>query len=741
MIQTRTFMILLTIALVMTPEISALDWMDESFQAESWQTGPAPLGHNDESVVTEITPGRPTYYFRTLFDLPSPDDLLLDTLWVRVFTTHGIIIYAHGMDSGRSASLPQGALDYTETAAFPSNTPQDFDISWMLTDCELGLTDSLRSIALELHRIDGDFNCLSFDAAVMGSRGSQEYTLMPPGSLWHYYPLTDRPIDNPPEKIGLIRKPLAGIPEICRPNDSLSITCVPQPDMDRWRFYLINARHVMDLGVPKTITESPMGSILELMLPQNCVPGTYDILAAGPVDYAEKASHSVTILPPGDDLSAVHITDSHIPFRGDYARHNYEDLINTISSINTMGPDIVFHTGDGYNEGNGKSQAELFAASLQLFDMGILYISGNHELGEWCGDGTSRKYYWDNFGWPELNPQHPDHWGIRTRDFVLDIGPISIVGLETWVNYTNYWLNHYGRVSLLPQQINWLKDTTQSRQDQYLICLYHHDFGEQLHYELTDNGFDLGLSGHTHSEDQELAGETLLLKTPATYNQSQPIRWLRIEDGQLKQYPLLSRYPLTRRLDFDPQLGHYSVELTIRNREYALLEGLKSWIAMPPDSEYTTEGPGLLGKWSTSTCQLIGFEYDLQGLQEQVFSIKPSYPLTNISAWLDPSTLFCLAGESVGVHARISSREVSQTIRLFIALKVENEYFFWPDWTEDIRYFDMHIATGRNNDIEILNFKWPNLPVMGENFDLLIVAFNPYTGEAITPLYNTTLYY
>ncbi len=179
----------------------------------------------------------------------------------------------------------------------------------------------------------------------------------------------------------------------------------------------------------------------------------------------------------------------------------------------------------------------------------------------------------------------------------------------------------------------------------------------------------------------------------------------------------------------------------MRNREYTRLDGLKYWIEMPPDAEYAAVGPGLLGRWETTSCTLFGFEYDIEGRQEQHFTIRTTTPDRNITARLDSSTLFCIAGEPLKVHAKLASRDQSRTIRLFVALKVGESYFFWPEWTGDIQYFDLHVTTDRVTTLDILDLIWPDLAVVGESFQLLTVAVDPFSGELLTPLNTIILHY
>ncbi len=208
--------------------------------------------------------------------------------------------------------------------------------------------------------------------------------------------------------------------------------------------------------------------MLCLSCPRHFVPDTYDLVMFAPGEGGAAfdqvmafSPRSVAVLAAIDSsVSIVHISDSHLPYRGSYNPDTAQPLQRIWDGLPELQPDLVIHTGDGYNEGNFRDGAELFHKFVEECPSPILYISGNHELGEWCGSGTSREHYWDFFGWPQMDPRQPDHWTGSTRDYVIDAGSVSFVCLETWTSYSSYWYDWYSYQSPTYAQIEWLRGVT-----------------------------------------------------------------------------------------------------------------------------------------------------------------------------------------------------------------------------------------------------------------------------------------
>lgn len=103
-------------------------WQATDFDDNGWSAGPAMLGFDEDEVVTEITQGYVTYYFRTNFTLnESPDSLSM--LELRVNFDDGFVAYINGQEVIRG-SMPSGPITYdTYATSHESGDFETYDIS------------------------------------------------------------------------------------------------------------------------------------------------------------------------------------------------------------------------------------------------------------------------------------------------------------------------------------------------------------------------------------------------------------------------------------------------------------------------------------------------------------------------------------------------------------------------------------------------------------------------------------
>jgi predicted MPP superfamily phosphohydrolase len=724
--------------------VSALTWSDESYLALDWPDRLAPLGFGLPDVLTEIEPGGTTYYFRTLFYLPSDEDYAFDTLELTVFCSDGVVVYVHSSESGRSPSLPEGPLDADTKASEPDpDGVQVFDASWLLTNCENGWGGELRSVAVEVHRVNPEDPVFSFDAQLIGYESGLPVTLLTVPSKWRYSDSGEAPVVVHVPAVGKILQPITGLPRILTSDQVLQIRVDYDPAIESWQVFLASDRIFLPLGQPDIISYEDGDVIVDMNLPVDAPPGTYDLQVLLPDKNWMDVPACVSILPSlSDELSAVHITDSHVPFRGGYRPYNYEVLLDVIDGVNKLQPDIVIHTGDGYNEGNNRDQAELFASMLPLIDAPVFYVPGNHELGEWCGTGSSRYNYWEFFGWDRLNPESPDPYPHRTRDVVVDAGSISLFFMESWVNYTDFWWQYYAMASFLDRQIDWLTEEAALRMNQnYLVACYHHDFADQMYGVLPDLKVSLSLSGHTHNHAEETYHGVLFLKTAATYGNAEPIRWLRFEDGNLDSYPIVHMNPISLEIVPEDTSKSYAVDLNSRCWESDPLNGLKAWVKMPPDSDYSVTGGDLLGTWDLPGAALLGIEYDLDAWGTTHIEIRPKDTLPNLSFWLSPSQPVYESGDMFDLSYYLTARSAPESVIAYVALYAGGQYYFWPDWTTDPEGVPINVPATGESDVSVLHFEWPDIPKQGLPLTFYAILVSPDTGQILTPLSTVILYY
>jgi predicted phosphodiesterase len=733
----RIFSSVLLCLLAFSIPASALEWSDESFPVSAWPKGPGPLGFGSPNARTTLPAGHYSYYFRTLFFLPSSEETPLDQLKITIHCSEGVIVTIHNTETGRSASLPPGDLPYNQAASFyDEDGLQEFDFTWLLSACENGLRDNFRTVAVEIHRVDPAAAEFLFDAEITGIDGITSYQLLPLQSSWSYFDQLSAPGTIPVKYLDKILFPMTGMPAIKAPGGDLLARCTSTVDPLRTRFLLAGANAAYMLE-PISYERLVSGDLnITSRLPGDAVPGTYDLAILDENGIADRAYRAVAVLPALDgNLSAIHMTDSHLPWRGWWSPDNTGLLLDALAGIDAMGADIVIHTGDIYNESNALDQAEMAHHLLENVDFPVLYVTGNHELGEWCGDGSSRIHSWELFGWPRLNPERDDHYAERTRDYTVDIGPLSFIFLESWVNYTDYWRNYYHTVSFLYEQLQWLQNEALVRQNQSeLVLCYHEDFDDELWGLLPGLGVDLALSGHTHTASEETDSGVLYLKTGATYSDPRPLRWLRFENGTLTQYPILAANAIEASLPGYVPGQSYELAIQVENHDYRDLYGLKKWLLMAPDARYAIEGGEKIGEWPAIGGKWVGIEYEIGGFSSKTIEVRPDAGLPNLSFYLTASRPVCYAGEEFRLSANLVERHYEHPVSVYVALEIDGIFFFWPGWSAAPEDLTFTLPAGEYHDIEILDFTWPDSTLMGMVMRFYGILVDPGSGLPLTPM-------
>ncbi|GEM_PF-5242982 len=726
--------LVLTLILISTPTPGfSLHWHEESYPAGDWQSGPSPLGFETD-VATTIQAGHVTYCFRTLLSIPDEYDLPIDRLYVTIHSTDGVIVFFHGVEIGRSASLPQGDLDPALPAAFPHETGiQTFDASPVLNACDKGLDGNFRSIAVEVHRAAPAEAIFRFDAEGRAMSEGAAIFLLESGDTWAFDDSGQPPGPIPVAPIRNVMLPVRGMPVIAAPLDRIDIHTRPDifPAMIAC---LIENRSAADLlTATRTGTDPRNLDVYSIDLPGHLPDGAYDLTILDP-EHPETVPGGITLISDthSGDLTVLHVTDSHIPFRGEYAPDNSREFQDVIDASRFMNPDLVIHTGDGYTEGDSSDQAELFCEMIRGFTSGFCYTPGNHELGEWCGSGDGRRNMWPSFGWPDLDPSQPGHWDASTRDWVFDLGPLSFLFMESWVHYTDCWEGYYPDTSFTEEQMAWLRYQAQIREDQASVILsYHHDFDDQLWSTLPDLGVDLTLSGHTHQSSVDTSGGVLYLKTAATYGSSRPMRWLRFDDGRLSQYPDMSATAVS--VDETPVSTGTEDEilLSARNRESTPIEGLKYRVRMRPAVDYRCTGADITGQWDIPGYRLVEIQYSLDARETRAIEILPQSTSRNLVLFLQPSAPVFHGDSSAAVRLNLAARWIPVDMRLFIALEADGRFYFWPTWSETPESIDFRLPVGSYFDVPLFDLEWPIPDVSGNRLRFHAVVLDPGTGSVI----------
>lgn len=767
------FVIAMVLGLVLVSTGTAMTWHQGSYNDSDWSTGYAPLGFND-TVTTETPAGHSTYYFRNLFYLPSTSDpamaalrelSYLDStderemteLRITVTTSAGVIVMFHSQEAGRSAWLPPGDLPYDFTAEPTTSVEtQTFDLTDILFACDNGIGSNYRSVTVEVHQPE-NADSLWFDAMLEAKISGSWEPVIEDGSRWSYWPEPSAPPATREPVIDTIYHPLAGLPELLSPGDHFQTIVDNTLSIDDSIFLVSSPESTRLISDPATGAPDEKGQTILLNLPEDIAPGTYTLqivssnpfpLPGEPLQNVYEARAAVGVLPAEDtEITLIHISDSHVPYRGSYNPDNTAELQQIWDELPDLLPDVVIHTGDGYNEGNFRDQAEQFRNMLDSCSVPVVYVSGNHELGEWCGDGSSREHYWDFFGWPRLDPRRDDHLTSKYRDFIVDVGDLSLVGIETWVSYTDYWRQWYISSSISYAQAQWMVSAAADRPDQTLVACYHHDFDGTLESQLLADRYQYGLSGHTHRDDEYTFGPvTTCLKVAATYGSSQPMRRLQFSNGELVGNELLRSNPVD--IMVDPPMDQFAKRrtVTIRNKHNGPLKGHKAKIPMIPGLDYTVLGTAdtrKLGQWDGNDRTWVWLSNDLETFEQREIDILPAATeQPDCHVVFDVVSPVFRAGEHNSIGASLINYGQSNMVQPYIAMEVSGLFFFWPDWSETPSVQRMFLNRDQVMPVEVLSLTWPTeLALYGETVTFWGVIIDDGSGELISPITQTEMIY
>lgn len=743
-----------------TPAARAMDWRQGAYDDTRWPSGYAPLGFDDPSVETDITAGRPTYYFRKLFMLPSTYEPAMTALRLTVHTGDGVIVSFHGTEAGRSAWLPPGDLPYDCTGSFtdPSGE-QVFDLTDILFQCENSIGNNWRTVTVETHRHSPDAS-FRFDAVMEARFNGVWQEVIAPGSRWAYCPDPSTPDRTTEPVLNALRYPLCGLPEVTTPGGRIHMIIDIDSDMNPFIAnppvaILSSSRNTILLPPPALGSADEQGRVYYWDIPEDAMPGTYDIyLFSEMFPAVQTARRSLVILNrPEESLSMVHISDSHVPFRGQYSRDNTAALQRVLDGFPELQPDLVIHTGDGYDEGNGRDQAELFRTMMDACESPVVYVGGNHELGEWCGDGNSRENYWDFLGWPRLDPRRSDHLTARTRDYVIDIGHVSLVCVETWESYSSFWTEWYPYDSISTDQAQWMMQVASERPDQTLVACYHHDFNGGLEQEVLPwAGYAMGLSGHTHSHDEYQVGPVHLYKVGSTYQASRPQRWFHFHDGIPEGGDLLMADPVDIQIDPPQDTMATTRTVSIQNHEFNPIPGHRVWIPMISGIEYTVvtsdpysngTSPELTGQWDGPFNRWVCIAHHLAARAQVIYSVVPAEASSpEVLLAFHAGTNLFLAGERSMITLSMENTGDPNMVQLFIALEAAGQFFFWPEWETEPSMQRIFMNSGQLTEVTVLDITWPDsLPVFGETVTFWSAALDEGSGTMVSPVAQTRCIY
>jgi hypothetical protein len=238
------------------------------------------------------------------------------------------------------------------------------------------------------------------------------------------------------------------------------------------------------------------------------------------------------------------------------------DFNAVIADLNVVHPEFVIHTGDLVNEGELEEYLGMYEMGraqdmLSRLFSPVFVSSGNHDIGGWKAtappDGTSRKNWWRQFGWPFLaNPPAGDPY--HSQDFSFDYGLLHVIGLEAYINngsYDSYLTNIWGAQSMTPEQMSWLAaDVAAVPAGHSKLAFFHYDFGGTLgngqpaaNFSQFNNPGALGLNGviwgHNHGvAEGNRTATPFNLGLQAVIDGRRTFRIFRVSNGVMSPGPM-----------------------------------------------------------------------------------------------------------------------------------------------------------------------------------------------------------
>lgn len=308
------------------------------------------------------------------------------------------------------------------------------------------------------------------------------------------------------DTLTVIMKPLPNIPSFARPGDTLTVWARAPIGASAWSASLLHGgdEHLL---VPRGGDWQPSLDrwVLYFQVPPAVMDGEgtipteiYDLVLLSSATAPDTARHAVQVMGdyPGDFYFAQ-VSDTHLPMHPFSSDGGFNvndttamaDFSAVIEDLNLIRPKFVLHTGDLVNEGELEEYLGVYEMSRanEMFSRlrdPIFVVSGNHDIGGWKPtpppDGTARKNWWRQFGWPWLlNPPPGDL--NHSQNYSFDYGALHVIGLETYINngnYDSYRTDLWGAQSFTAEQLAWLaNDIAAAPAGSSTLAFYHFDFG------------------------------------------------------------------------------------------------------------------------------------------------------------------------------------------------------------------------------------------------------------------------
>jgi len=364
-------------------------------------------------------------------------------------------------------------------------------------------------------------------------------------------PYRNSPYNAPGDTLTVIQLPLVNIPAIVIPGETLSITCIAPSTATNWTATLVHGNKVQPLQLlsHQYVTE-PDRWILQATVPNLPVYELYDLMVSASGGINDLSRNAVQVIPTRKtNYYFVHVTDTHLPTRIYWPNTGFDtdslavnDFRAVMDDINLIRPEFVLITGDLINEGelDGFAGQYWYAWIKRIFyemQVPIYVVSGNHDIGGWNSTpppaGSARRNWWKYFGW-QWNHNPSLTWTQHTQDYSFTYNNVHFIGMESYINYDNWWSMIFGNRSFTNNQMLWLNSKLSLHPGHTRVLFYHYDFDDQL--SLSNLGISMGLWGHIHRNQGSITQYPYNLATRSTCDGNRAYRIIRVNGQQLQPF-------------------------------------------------------------------------------------------------------------------------------------------------------------------------------------------------------------
>jgi hypothetical protein len=372
-----------------------------------------------------------------------------------------------------------------------------------------------------------------------------------------------------PDTLRVIWKPLATLPALVRPGDTLTVWANAPGSAITWSATLGFGTLRVSLAPVSGGFDPSLGWwVLGFQVPPSVPEELYSLTLTSNTGIADSTLHSVKVLPAfKSDYYFAQISDTHLP------EHTFSDntSFNTcdttgmadfdavIADLNLIHPEFILHTGDFVNEGDLDTlyQMNEMGRALQMVYRlrdPMFLSSGNHDIGGFSTTpvpvGTSRLDWRRFFGWPWLgNP--PAAMPYHSQLYTFDYGQLRCFGIEAYINYDGYQSGMYGGGSMTAEEMNWLTQQIAAAGSLHKLLFYHFDFDQGANTGSTTGpwqlniptlGVDGAIWGHYHTvpENQKTAytAHPFDLGLQSVIDGHRSFRIFRVHNGAISPGPM-----------------------------------------------------------------------------------------------------------------------------------------------------------------------------------------------------------